>query len=439
MSKRMAAVLAVLAGLAIGAAARAKSVEIVYHHATNVAETRLLTGEPVDAIKVGSGDALDLRFTKAVGVAIDDPNPVLFNYTQKPSTFVTNPDYAEALKFATALQPLKSALDASEVAKEAAREARGLPRAAAQVDPIEKALADFKKAVADLLAIVDSIPNVARQTAGGATEIQSAKQTAANWKLTEIESQLTKTFEELHARNQKHIAGTARLAPADAELILAALAEESRLLKMLGVAKAFATAVGDVGKRITLEPVKYDLTKNETVNLTITPVADFAAIAKASGRYIGDVAIPTQPYYPARFSFGPALLYSFVKSSDFTTEALPDGKFKIVEKGSDYRGTNVSAVFTITPRSWDQPTFGGGFQIGVSPVKNQIGFFAGGRLKIANDLLGIGFGYGYQQVPKLAKGLDVNVPIAKPADLKTDPDFRGGFYVSFDVKVLSTK
>ena len=70
-------------------------------------------------------------------------------------------------------------------------------------------------------------------------------------------------------------------------------------------------------------------------------------------------------------------------------------------------------------------------------MKNQIGLFAGGQLRIAN-LVGIGFGYGYQQVPKLAKGLSVDVPIAKPADLKTDPDFRGGFYVSFDIKVLSS-
>jgi hypothetical protein len=213
-----------------------------------------------------------------------------------------------------------------------------------------------------------------------------------------------------------------------------ALAEEADVRKALETAKTFAKAVRQAGTEKFLENVAVGIKQDPTAHIHIDPVPEFESIAKDSNRAIGDVDIPLRPYYGAHFSMAPALVYSLVRAATFTAEKQADGTLHIAESDAEYRGQNISAMLTITPRSWSDPTVGGGFQIGISPVKDQVGFFGGGQFRIA-DLVRLGAGYAYQQVPQLAKGLAVGDVVATAADIKTSAHFKGGLYLSIDIRL----
>lgn len=442
----------ILAGV-IAASARAERTKIVYHHRNGTIEARTIGNRLLHTVEAGTGDRLDIYSGKPARVWIHDPNPVLFSYKWEEVTFADNPDYAAALSWAKTISPIS-----------------GLMGPKLEAGPSQDETA---KAVTELQRLAKMMPDIARLTIGDPNAVSAARTQVSAWPLTSLESTIDSFYSELRKVNPaglkssntasltQGLGGTpstpnpfqtgtgvakpqtpalAQPPPAPAAVpsgvdpaIFNAFVQEDDIRKTLTTVKAFATAVMMVDSPQSFpKEVPYDLSKNPTAHVTITPQPAFKALAEATGRAIGTVDIPLQPYYPAHFSVGPSLVYSFVKASTFTTEKQTDGTYKILENSSEYRGTNVSAMFSVTPRRWSEPTLGGSFQIGISPVKDQIGFFGGGQLRITN-LIKLGLGYAYQQVPKLAKGLSLDVPVAAPDALKTTPDFEGGFYVSFDI------
>jgi hypothetical protein len=181
------------------------------------------------------------------------------------------------------------------------------------------------------------------------------------------------------------------------------------------------------------------MSKNPTVHITIELVKGFADVAAKCPRPTGKQDIPLQPFFPVHFSMEPGMVYSFVKAPTFSAKKQADGTLKIDQVDSDYRKQTIAAMLTLTPARWnEEPTFGHGFQIGISPVKDQIGFFAGGWLRLA-DLVSLGAGFAWQQVPRLDKGLKIGDVVASPDEVKTTPEFKAGGYIGVTIKLPSAK
>jgi hypothetical protein len=393
--------------------------KVVYYHAKGAIQTQTLAGKEIDETPAGSGKALEVHGAQTVPIWIADPNPVLYTYTWKGVTYEQNADYAAALAFAKIVQPIGGLLG------------RAQPQGFREVGDA------FVTAVETLRQHVNAMPDIARLTLGTDADITRAKQEVAAWDLAKIESVVNDTYTQLHKVDASAFeSGTdtdaASVSERAIKLVLA-LAQETQLRQMLQTAKTFKAAVIAVNVPVKLGEAAVDFKQNATAHLNIATVPAFDAIAKQSRRAVGDVAFPMKPYYAVHLSMSPALVYSFVKAPQFTTRKNADGTYQIVENKSDYRGTNVSAMLTLTPRGWAE-AIGGAFQIGVSPVKDQIGFFGGVQLRLA-DLIRLGTGLAYQQVPRLSQGLNVATPIASPDALKTESHFKGGAYLSLEVKL----
>jgi hypothetical protein len=85
-------------------------------------------------------------------------------------------------------------------------------------------------------------------------------------------------------------------------------------------------------------------------------------------------------------------------------------------------------MLTITPNAWAQPTFGGHFQVGITPKKNEVAFYLGAGID-AQQLFSIGLGVVFQQVDALAPGISIGQTITSAEALKTDRRFRLGPYI----------
>jgi hypothetical protein len=91
-------------------------------------------------------------------------------------------------------------------------------------------------------------------------------------------------------------------------------------------------------------------------------------------------------------------------------------------------------MLTIVPRAWSDPTFGGGFQVAVTPENDKLGFYIGAVLRLF-DLVSLGGGVAYQQTQRLAPGLSVGQDLDTADALKTNTVFKAGPYISLSVKL----
>jgi hypothetical protein len=208
-------------------------------------------------------------------------------------------------------------------------------------------------------------------------------------------------------------------------------------MELLNTLKVFKDAVLGVNVPVCLDGEPVNMQEDPTVHIIIEPIP-LAPGVVAPARKTGDVAIPLRAYSPVALSFGPAMVYSFVKAPSFSAEKQADGKFKITEKEGKNRAQNISAMLNITPRAWRDATFGGSFQVGISPVKDQMGIFAGVQLRVAN-LVTLGGGYGFQQVPRLSREQSVGAILDTAEALKTDTHYKGGAYVSLTLSLPTSQ
>jgi hypothetical protein len=435
------------------------SVKIVYFHADNHAEVQKVNGTFVQAADLNTEKKLEVRSPQTVRIEIADPNPVFFKYTKGQTTFTPNPNYKAALDFAKAIKALPSAI--------------GLQAGT----PEDR----FEKAVRRIAELIDMMPDIARQTLAGKELVKAAQDTVRNWNLSGLETDLS-SLETAGQNTTARTDSTPNIlngvtatgfqnpsAPApppptpstpvpstpnptlqdalnqvtnlrnelNAEKARQATAKIAAEAKThLATLKQFQAAVLTVNDPISLAPEAVDIDQNPTVHLNIERLPAFPDINTAP-RKVGDIAIPLQAYSPVNLSFGPAVVYSFVKAPVFSAAKQADGTLKIAEKREN-RAQNISAMLTITPRPWSDETFGGAFQLGVNPVKNQIGLFTGLELRISR-LIRLGGGYAFQQVPKLDGALSVGGTIASEDALKTSTHFKSGAYVSMTLSLPKEK
>ncbi len=459
-----------LATVSMEAQFRQGTVKLFIVHKKGIVEARTLNDVLIDTSSLAAAEVLEVRSAQTVQVWIADPNSLLYKYEWLGLKLEDNIDYQQALAFAKAVQPVIGFLTPGG-------------RESGPIAP-SKEVQDFAKDVDRLAVIVDSIPTVVQKTINDSA---GAKTDVKTWDLQALDTRLNKFFATQKTTAFRSVrslvaplpaasggaasggaasggaasGGTApgAAAPAAAagdgltplgggtqpapgtafssDPALVAILIEPEVREMLAAAKKIATAVSTVDEPYKLGEVPYNFKQNSTAQVKIDAVGD-ALLVKQANRSTGTFNLPVQAYSPVSLRMAPAAVYSFVRAPEFTTKKLADGKLEIIEKTPDYRGLNVSAMMTITPRPWAEPPFGGAFQLGVSPVKNQVGLFGGGLVRFA-DVISFGFGYAYQQVPKLAEGLTVGSTIDSPDLLKTEPEFKSGFYLSINVTLPGAK
>jgi hypothetical protein len=229
--------------------------------------------------------------------------------------------------------------------------------------------------------------------------------------------------------------------------ITLAVAMQSKVDSSLGLIKAFAADVAAVGTPRALppgkdkEPVTYSL-ENQTVTVIVganTKYDDFmnAPVKKVRQEAVGKYPIDLKPYAPATIGVKPAFVVLFGKNPTFKAAKSGD-QFEIQEEDPQGVGYNVAAMLTVTPRAWAEPTFGGHFQVGVSPTKDKIGIYLGAGISV-QQVFTFGLGASWQQVRRLASGLSVGQKIASADLLKTETEYRPGLYFHITANLPTRK
>jgi len=85
------------------------------------------------------------------------------------------------------------------------------------------------------------------------------------------------------------------------------------------------------------------------------------------------------------------------------------------------------------PNRWAEPTFGGAFQLGVSPVKDRVGFYGGASLRV-QQVFAFGAGFAWQQADRLVSTLSEGQTIPTEDALKTEKRFGPAFYLNVSIK-----
>jgi hypothetical protein len=143
-------------------------------------------------------------------------------------------------------------------------------------------------------------------------------------------------------------------------------------------------------------------------------------------RSLGKHTLHLSAYSPVSLGVAPAFVLLFLHSPTF--RAVKSGDHLVIQSDDpQLTGYNVAAMLTITPRAWSEPTFGGQFQLGVSPTKDKVGFYLGAGIHV-QELFTFGGGVTWQQSKRLTDGLTVGQTIGSPDDIRTTNEFKPGFY-----------
>jgi hypothetical protein len=196
--------------------------------------------------------------------------------------------------------------------------------------------------------------------------------------------------------------------------------------------ETFVERARKIGDPVVLKTVKYSATQTQPAVLTIgkVPVEN----VDVSKYKTGDFKIAFNPGGPVKYDYGLAAVYSFLEVPQFGAKKGTDDKLHIArtDNGDAVSGTTGAAMLTITPRRWNDPQFGAGFQLGISPVKDKAGIFLGGRIRVF-ELFTFGAGIAYQQTKRLARGQALDDIVESADKIKTTNAFKPAAYVSIGI------
>jgi hypothetical protein len=226
-----------------------------------------------------------------------------------------------------------------------------------------------------------------------------------------------------------------------------AASERDTLAAMLDTLEAFSTAFQSVGEDKTAAIVRYDSKNRQSQPLTIAANPEFAKLFSSATKQfvadaskVGTIKINVEPQLTWRPQIAPGVIYSFVKQPKFATSANGSGGFTIVQSESDYAAASGMIALNLTHDKYMRENVRPFFQIGISPKKDELAFLLGGGIALddANKSV-LSFGAIYQERDKLAPGLSVGGTLASADDLKTDTEFKFGFYVGISYNILPSK
>jgi hypothetical protein len=202
----------------------------------------------------------------------------------------------------------------------------------------------------------------------------------------------------------------------------------------LKAVNAFVPLVEKINVPLSLGTLPYNAKQVQPATLTIKPVPANASAVDTDVK-TGEFAFSFQAFNPVNYYVDAGPVYSFIERPEFKTEEVA-GKHRIVrsDDGDAVNGATVGAMLTLVPRAWNDPTFGGGFQIGISPESDKLGFYLGAVVRMF-DLVSLGGGLVYQQTQKLAPGQSIGQDLDAAGDLDTNTVFKAGPYVSISIKI----
>jgi hypothetical protein len=208
-------------------------------------------------------------------------------------------------------------------------------------------------------------------------------------------------------------------------------AQEDRVRTVIAGARSFAATAAKINEPLELGTIDFVASENALATVEIGAAAN-AKGSDVAERKTGTFKFGIEPYSPAHIKFGMAALYSFIEAPEYTAVAQSSGAFLITrtDNGNAVNGLTGAGMLSVTPRSWSNPVVGGSFQLGISPVTDKIGLFAGATIRVL-DRFSFGGGIAYQQTQRLTGPLEEGATVAAADDLKTTTKFVPGAYVSF--------
>ena len=239
---------------------------------------------------------------------------------------------------------------------------------------------------------------------------------------------------------------TAALQPALSNLDFIANRSD-KLAAMLDVLEALATALQGVGQRATAATMYYDSKNRREQPLTIGANQQFAKFFSpatkqfvADARKVGAITLQVEPQLDLRIEVAPGVIYSFVKQPKFSAEENDAGGFTITQTESNYSAASGIVAVNITRDKYSDENVRPFVQVGLWPKKDELAFVLGAGIALADASRAVlSFGAIYQERKKLAPGLAVGGALASADDLKTDTEFKVGFYVGVSYNMLPTK
>jgi hypothetical protein len=220
------------------------------------------------------------------------------------------------------------------------------------------------------------------------------------------------------------------------QFFLVAQSLRANIEQQLALLKTFSGDVAAINTPKALADVSYGLDSGK-VEVIVTAASQYdtyldANVKAARDAAIGKYMIILTPYTPARISLAAAAIVYFPGDRKYT--AVPSGSaFTVGRTESDYGAFTVAAMLDIVPNRWAEPTLGGAFQLGVSPVKDRVGFYGGASLRV-QQVFAFGAGFAWQQSDRLVSTLSEGQTIATEDALKTEKRFGPAFYLNVSIK-----
>lgn len=302
------------------------------------------------------------------------------------------------------------------------------------------------QATAKALDTADAVRRVAAQLADATSHLAEAnrkkdksaieKITAEIAGLNKVKPDVDKAAESAAGEVQRRrTSQTAR--PTLTEFVQLALAIDERVHHHITTLHDFSANVALLHTSLTLITAPYSI-QRQTITVQVKSSGKYEALIDASTRKKRDDAlrkftIELDPYQPAHLSVAPAFVIGFVRNPEFTAVKKGDA-FGIQEKATDLTRYTLGAMLNITPDAWQEPTFGGHFQIGITPIKDQFGFYVGAGLR-AQTVFTFGGGLMIQQVRRLSGGLTLDSKLTDPSELNTETYFKPGLYLHATVNL----
>jgi hypothetical protein len=215
------------------------------------------------------------------------------------------------------------------------------------------------------------------------------------------------------------------------EFVMTTLALQAHVDAATAFLRDLARDVAALDVPATLETRPYSL-ERQTVTVSVKPVARYEkffddGVRQSQKKLLGDHGVVLEPYRPVHVKLVPAFIIGFITNPTFST-VRNGSSFVITRTDSPATAYDVAAMLEITPDKWSEPTFGGHFQVGVSPKKDEVGLYVGAGITIER-VVGLGAGFMWRQVHQLGPGLSEGQSLAGPELLKTETRFRPGWYV----------
>lgn len=263
---------------------------------------------------------------------------------------------------------------------------------------------------------------------------------AATARVTTADSNVTTLQQRLTALNAQIVTAERAVVAAEADAIggktirsfvNTVVPAREEVLKDATTLESFAKDIAGLMKPRKIGTWQYSL-QIQKITVQVTAETKYEAFLSPRGKEtrnsrVKDIVVEVSPHRAAYLRPGVAFVLGFIENPTFSTKK--EGEvYRIVQDSTEITRYDVAAMLNIVPRGWDEPTFGGFFQVGVSPKKDATGFFFGAGIS-TESLFTFGFGAMMQQVRRLGPGLSLETPIGKPEDLKTVTRFKPGLYV----------